>query len=96
MVIVNKQPRVVLVHGGFLGAWSWTEVATDLQLRGFMVIALELPSMGVGPLGDLHNDAAAVPDAGQSMAELASTPSPGHGPRKVSRSSPRVPKDRSC
>lgn len=62
MVIVNKQPGVVLVHGGFLGAWSWTGVATELQHRGFIAIAPELPSMGVGLLGDLHNDAAAVRD----------------------------------
>jgi pimeloyl-ACP methyl ester carboxylesterase len=117
-------PQVVLVHGGFLGAWSWTDVAACLESWGFAAVSLELASMGTPPLGDLHSDAGcvraildrltapavlcghsyggaviteaaagphpmvgqlvylagAVPDTGQSMADLAPLASPDSDP----------------
>jgi pimeloyl-ACP methyl ester carboxylesterase len=53
-------PQVVLVHGGFLGAWSWTDVVACLEEWGFAAVSLELASMGTTPLGDLHSDAGRV------------------------------------
>lgn len=50
---------VVLVHGGFLGPWSWSDVATILSDRGIATAVPELPSMS-HDLGDLYADAAKV------------------------------------
>lgn len=50
---------VVLVHGGFLGPWSWADVATALERRGLVTVVPDLPSMGdptVRPLGDFYAD----------------------------------------
>jgi pimeloyl-ACP methyl ester carboxylesterase len=52
----------VLVHGGFLGAWIWADVAPALEAQGIQVVALDLPSVAAGDAaaGDLAADAAAV------------------------------------
>lgn len=52
-----------MVHGGFLGPWSWDDVARALDSRGIEAVVPALPSMGdpqEGALGDLYADAAAV------------------------------------
>ncbi|PRX97863.1 alpha/beta fold hydrolase [Allonocardiopsis opalescens] len=54
---------VVLVHGNFLGPWSWEPVAAILAGRGMRAVSVPLPSStasAAGPGGDLHDDAAAV------------------------------------
>jgi pimeloyl-ACP methyl ester carboxylesterase len=54
---------VVLVHGGFLGAWVWVDVVSELEGRGLRAVALDLPSVaseGGGEVGDLYADAEAV------------------------------------
>jgi pimeloyl-ACP methyl ester carboxylesterase len=60
----NGSPSVVLVHGGMLGPWMWSDVATLLEQQGLSVYVPELPSMGSNPeqtpLGDFYADAAEV------------------------------------
>ena len=54
---------VVLVHGGFLGPWSWADVAEKLGAQGIPTVVPDLPSIGnpqTTPLGDFYADAAAV------------------------------------
>ena len=54
---------VVLVHGGFLGAWVWADVVSALEGRGIRAVALDLPSVVCdrgGEVGDLYADAQAV------------------------------------
>ncbi|MGH3972662.1 MAG: alpha/beta fold hydrolase [Pseudonocardiaceae bacterium] len=54
---------VVLVHGGFLGPWSWAGVVTALERRGLMTVVPDLPSVGdpgQAPLGDFYADAEEV------------------------------------
>jgi pimeloyl-ACP methyl ester carboxylesterase len=54
---------VVLVHGGFLGPWSWADVAAKLTENAITTVVPELPSMGdpqERALGDFYADAAAV------------------------------------
>ncbi len=58
---MREQPAsVVLVHGGFLGPWSWWDVATALEERGIATVMPALPSMGdprSASLGDFYADA---------------------------------------
>jgi pimeloyl-ACP methyl ester carboxylesterase len=53
---------VVLVHGAFHNAWYWDDVVRGLGERGITALAPDLPGHGDDPrpLGDLHEDAAAV------------------------------------
>ncbi len=37
----------VLVHGAYHGAWCWYEVATELESRGHVAIAFDLPAHGI-------------------------------------------------
>ncbi|MEV0697927.1 alpha/beta hydrolase [Saccharopolyspora sp. NPDC050389] len=122
---------VVLVHGSFLGPWSWRDVVADLTDSGIECVVADLPS-GHGGIrdaaGDLHDDAAqvrelldaatepvvlcghsyggaviteaaaahpavwklvylagAMPDAGQSLADLAPPPTVEPGAREAVR-----------
>jgi pimeloyl-ACP methyl ester carboxylesterase len=52
----------VLVHGAWHGAWCFDPVLDALAARGVEAVAVDLPGHGddVGPLGDLHTDAARV------------------------------------
>ena len=36
----------VLVHGAWMGAWAWDDVATGLRAEGATVVAVELPAHG--------------------------------------------------
>lgn len=40
------EPTVVLVHGAWMGAWSWQPVVEELQARGRRVVAADLPGHG--------------------------------------------------
>jgi pimeloyl-ACP methyl ester carboxylesterase len=54
---------VVLVHGGFLGAWVWADVVSALEAQGIRAVAIDLPSVaghGGGEVGDFYADADAV------------------------------------
>jgi pimeloyl-ACP methyl ester carboxylesterase len=55
---------VVLVHGGWHGAWCWERVVDRLSASGVRALAVDLPGHGadVGALGDLHSDADRVRD----------------------------------
>jgi pimeloyl-ACP methyl ester carboxylesterase len=60
---------LVLVHGGFHGAWCWARVTELLGQRGVPLVAVDLPSSGDNavPPGDLHTDAGAVVDAVEAV-----------------------------
>jgi pimeloyl-ACP methyl ester carboxylesterase len=69
-------PVVVLVHGGFLGPWIWTETIEELERQGLRALSVDLPSMR-GPDADLRDDARAVRDhsyAGMVINEAAAGP----------------------
>lgn len=62
----------VLVHGGFVGGWYWSEVAQRLEKAGHHVDVVEqLPSGGPEPIpaGDLAADAAVVKEHVESVGE---------------------------
>lgn len=62
----------VLVHGGFVGGWYWSEVADRLRKAGHRVDVIEqLPSGGTDPaaLGDLAADAKVVEQTVERVAE---------------------------
>ena len=59
----STSASVVLVHGGFLGPWSWSGVARTLEQHKIPAYVPDLPSMGdpgETPLGDFYADAAEV------------------------------------
>jgi pimeloyl-ACP methyl ester carboxylesterase len=57
------EPTVVLVPGGFTGAWMWRDVVALLEEKGIEAIAVELPSIGDDSRGaDFYADARAVRD----------------------------------
>jgi pimeloyl-ACP methyl ester carboxylesterase len=62
----------VLVHGGFIGGWYWSDVAEKLEKAGHRVDVVEqLPSAGTDPatLGDLAADAAVVRQTVENVGE---------------------------
>ena len=62
----------VLVPGGFVGGWYWSEVADRLRKAGHRVEVIEqLPSAGTDPaaLGDLAADAEAVKQTVERVGE---------------------------
>ena len=53
--------RIVLVPGGFTGAWMWADVAALLAGEGIEALAVELPTIGEDSAGaDFYADARAV------------------------------------
>jgi pimeloyl-ACP methyl ester carboxylesterase len=53
-------PRpLVLVHGAWHGAWCWASLQAELDRRGIVSIAIDLPGHGssILPLGGLRHDA---------------------------------------
>lgn len=42
----GSKPPVVLVHGAWMGAWSWSSVSSELQTQGSTVYTVELPAHG--------------------------------------------------
>ncbi|MFT4585624.1 MAG: pimeloyl-ACP methyl ester carboxylesterase [Gammaproteobacteria bacterium] len=41
-----SKPAFVLIHGGFHGAWTWTDVAGVLADSGYASLAIDLPGAG--------------------------------------------------
>ena len=64
MLVAELIPAtVVLVHGNFLGPWSWSEVTEILASAQVPTKTIRLPSSttdGTGPRGDLYADATQV------------------------------------
>ena len=63
--------RVLLVHGAWLGAWCWSELQHELELRSIPSDAIDLPGHGASPLppADLTADADAVVRALERVGE---------------------------
>jgi pimeloyl-ACP methyl ester carboxylesterase len=58
---VLADPRIVLVPGGFTGAWMWAGVVALLEREGLEALAVELPTIGDDSAGaDFYADAASV------------------------------------
>jgi pimeloyl-ACP methyl ester carboxylesterase len=58
---VPADPRIVLVPGGFTGAWMWADVVALLEREGLEALAVELPTIGdVSAGADFYADAARV------------------------------------
>lgn len=55
---MTTRPAIVLVHGGWHGAWCWAALDPVLRTHGYDVHAVELTSHGTDPaaVGDLHSD----------------------------------------
>jgi len=54
-------PRLVLVPGGFTGAWMWADVVGLLEREGIEGLAVELPTIGEDAAGaDFYADASSV------------------------------------
>jgi pimeloyl-ACP methyl ester carboxylesterase len=59
--VAAGDPRIVLVPGGFTGAWMWTDVVALLEGEGIEALAVELPTIGEDSAGaDFYADARAV------------------------------------
>ncbi|MGG4144146.1 alpha/beta hydrolase [Paenibacillus algorifonticola] len=43
---ISENPSVVLIHGSWLGGWSWREVANQLAAKGYRVLAPTLTGLG--------------------------------------------------
>lgn len=56
--MTDPRPRIILVHGAWVGAWEFEPFATMLRERGWRVDAVDLPSTGAR--SGLDADAAAV------------------------------------
>ena len=64
---MSADPRIVLVPGGFTGAWMWADVVALLKREGIEALAVELPTIGEESAG-----ADFYADAGDSMVSLMS------------------------
>jgi pimeloyl-ACP methyl ester carboxylesterase len=54
----QNRPRIILVHGAWVGAWEFGPLVQILRERGWEVDALDLPSTGT--TGSMFQDAAAI------------------------------------
>jgi len=63
----NNKPRLVLVHGAWVGPWEFDPLVAVLRERGWTVDAVALPS--VGSAGGIAGDAAVVTAAIESSPE---------------------------
>jgi pimeloyl-ACP methyl ester carboxylesterase len=59
---MTPMPTIVLVHGAWHGPWNWEKVENELNAAGWLVRAVELPSVArtAGPRFGLHDDAEVV------------------------------------
>jgi len=58
---VTAGPRIVLVPGGFTGAWMWVDVVALLARKGIEALAVEMPTSREESAGaDFDADAASV------------------------------------
>src|SRR3954453_13703565 len=61
MKCVAARAQIVLVPGGFTGAWMWADVVALLEGDGIEAVAVELPTIGEGNVGaDFYADAGSV------------------------------------
>jgi pimeloyl-ACP methyl ester carboxylesterase len=69
----NSRPTLLLVHGAFLGAWSWEKVQLDLLGRGWRAQTVELPSVADrgSPRAGLFEDAEIVRQRIKEIDEAA-------------------------
>lgn len=76
----DSQPTYVLVHGAWMGAWAWDDVAAGLREGGATVSAVELPAHGADatPVADATLDAYAARVAGAIDAAGAPVTLVGH------------------
>jgi pimeloyl-ACP methyl ester carboxylesterase len=59
--VAAGDPRIVLVPGGFTGAWMWADVRKLLEAEGIQAATVELPTIGEESAGaDFYADARAV------------------------------------
>ncbi len=60
--VTGNGPTVVLVPGGFIGVWMWSEVVGLLERDGIAAVAVPLTSVGEdgAVLGDLYDDVEAL------------------------------------
>lgn len=67
---MTSRPVIVLVHGGWHGAWCWAPLEPALRAHGFDVRAVELTSHGTDPttVGDLPSDVALVRDTVRAVS----------------------------
>ena len=63
---MRDTPCFLLVHGSWHGAWCWDHLRPALANRGFMSVAVDLPSCS-DVLGDLPADAATVSAAAAAI-----------------------------
>ncbi|MFK4806997.1 alpha/beta hydrolase [Microbacterium sp. ZW CA_36] len=54
----NNRPRIILVHGAWVGSWEFDPLVQILRERGWQVDALDLPS--TGSTESMLQDAAAI------------------------------------
>ena len=64
---LNNKPRLVLVHGAWVGPWEFDPLVAVLRERGWPVDAVALPS--IGSTAGIADDAAAVTAAIDSSPE---------------------------
>lgn len=57
----NNRPRIILVHGAWVGSWEFDPLVQILRERGWQVDALDLPS--TGSTESMLQDAAAITGA---------------------------------
>jgi pimeloyl-ACP methyl ester carboxylesterase len=61
MYVTASDARIVLVPGGFTGAWMWADVVDLLGTAGIEAVTVELPTIGEQSAGaDFYADARAV------------------------------------
>jgi pimeloyl-ACP methyl ester carboxylesterase len=61
MPVAAGDPRIVLVPGGFTGAWMWADVAALLEAGGIEVVSVELATIGERTAGaDFYADVRVV------------------------------------
>jgi len=83
---VAADPRIVLVPGGFTGAWMWADVAALLDGEGMEALAVELPTIGDDSAGaDFYADARLV----RERLDRSTPRSSSAATRMEGRSSPR-------
>jgi pimeloyl-ACP methyl ester carboxylesterase len=59
--VAGVDARVVLVPGGFTGAWMWADVTNLLAAEGIEALSIDLPTLGERSAGaDFYADAQAV------------------------------------
>lgn len=78
--MANDKPAFVFVHGAWHNSSTWTEVAAELDSRGYSSVAVDLPGAGPNATNpDCYSQRPADP------AAFASEPSPNAGVTQAER-----------